>query len=186
MGQDFLCCQLNLLNKDTFRTDQWWVIHKANKDLGVLDLTFATPQDSLWKVNSFFLVIPERAFYCPNFLLDLQHLRTETLETSDAPSAHNAASEAWDHLPEKKKTQWNLFTVKTSCYPEMWELISNQFSRYRVTASLQLLQTNMTLDSCCCPSYLVSFAFELDAITNMLQSRNSTIATQPITFNSGF
>ena len=44
----------------------------------------------------------------------------------------------------------------------------------------------MTLDSRCCPSYLVFFAFELDEITNMLQSRNSTITTQPITFNSGF
>ena len=43
-----------------------------------------------------------------------------------------------------------------------------------------------TFDSCCCPSYLVSFAFELYAITNMLKSRNSTITTQPITFNSGF
>ena len=115
-------------NKDTFNTDQWWVIYKANKDLGILDLTFATPQDSLWKVNSFFLVIPEQAFYCPSFLLDLQHLRMETLETSDGPSARNAASEAWDHLPGKKKTQWNLFTFKT-CYPEMWKLISNQFSR---------------------------------------------------------
>lgn len=66
----------------------------TNKALGILDLTFATPQDSLWKLNSFFLVVPEQAFYCPNFLLDLQHLRMETLETSDVPSAHNAASEA--------------------------------------------------------------------------------------------
>lgn len=139
---------------------------------------------SLETQNSFFLVVPERAFYCPNFLLDLQHLRMETLETSDAPSARNAASEAWDHLPEKKKTQWNLSTVKTSCYPEMWKLISNQFSRQQ--PYYNFCKQIMTLDSCCCPSYLVSFAFKLDTITNMLQSRNSTITTQPITFNSGF